>query len=82
MSLPCMAVRETAEHLIEGFDGRARAFIQVQQGCDHRPDGGNRNAADQRNRPGNVTINLEAADRPQQVHDAHDQVVPPQPGEN
>ncbi|MEO0391771.1 MAG: tRNA (N(6)-L-threonylcarbamoyladenosine(37)-C(2))-methylthiotransferase MtaB [Pseudomonadota bacterium] len=31
-----MAVRETAEHLIEGFDGRARAFIQVQQGCDHR----------------------------------------------
>lgn len=31
-----MAVRETAEHLIEGFDGRARAFVQVQQGCDHR----------------------------------------------
>ena len=31
-----MAVRETAPHLIEGFDGRARAFVQVQQGCDHR----------------------------------------------
>ena len=31
-----MAVRETAEHLIEGFDGRSRAFVQVQQGCDHR----------------------------------------------
>ncbi len=31
-----MAVRETAEHLIAGFDGRARAFIQVQNGCDHR----------------------------------------------
>jgi threonylcarbamoyladenosine tRNA methylthiotransferase MtaB len=31
-----MAVRETAHHLIEGFDGRARAFLQVQQGCDHR----------------------------------------------
>ena len=29
-------VRETATHLIEGFDGRARAFIQVQNGCDHR----------------------------------------------
>lgn len=31
-----MAVRETASHLIEGFEGRARAFLQVQQGCDHR----------------------------------------------
>jgi threonylcarbamoyladenosine tRNA methylthiotransferase MtaB len=31
-----MAVRDTASHLIEGFDGRARAFLQVQQGCDHR----------------------------------------------
>jgi threonylcarbamoyladenosine tRNA methylthiotransferase MtaB len=30
------AVRETASHLVEGFDGRARAFVQVQQGCDHR----------------------------------------------
>jgi threonylcarbamoyladenosine tRNA methylthiotransferase MtaB len=31
-----MSVRETAEHLIAGFDGRSRAFIQVQNGCDHR----------------------------------------------
>jgi threonylcarbamoyladenosine tRNA methylthiotransferase MtaB len=31
-----MTVRETAHHLIEGFEGHARAFIQVQQGCDHR----------------------------------------------
>jgi threonylcarbamoyladenosine tRNA methylthiotransferase MtaB len=31
-----MAARETANHLIEGFDGRARAFIQIQNGCDHR----------------------------------------------
>jgi threonylcarbamoyladenosine tRNA methylthiotransferase MtaB len=29
-------VRETAGHLIEGMDGRARAFVQVQNGCDHR----------------------------------------------
>jgi threonylcarbamoyladenosine tRNA methylthiotransferase MtaB len=31
-----MAVRETAAHLIDGFEGRARAFVQVQNGCDHR----------------------------------------------
>ena len=31
-----MAVRETAAHLVEGFEGRTRAFVQVQQGCDHR----------------------------------------------
>ncbi len=31
-----MAVRETAGHLISGFSGRARAFVEVQQGCDHR----------------------------------------------
>ena len=31
-----MAVRETAPHMVEGFEGRARAFLQVQQGCDHR----------------------------------------------
>ncbi|MGA2125737.1 MAG: tRNA (N(6)-L-threonylcarbamoyladenosine(37)-C(2))-methylthiotransferase MtaB [Xanthobacteraceae bacterium] len=31
-----MAVRETAAHLIEGFEGRTRAFVQVQNGCDHR----------------------------------------------
>ncbi len=31
-----MAVRETAGHLVDGLDGRARAFVQVQNGCDHR----------------------------------------------
>ena len=31
-----MSVKETASHLIASFDGRARAFIQVQNGCDHR----------------------------------------------
>ncbi|HLG90119.1 MAG TPA: tRNA (N(6)-L-threonylcarbamoyladenosine(37)-C(2))-methylthiotransferase MtaB [Alphaproteobacteria bacterium] len=31
-----MAVRETASHLEAGFDGKARAFVQVQNGCDHR----------------------------------------------
>ena len=31
-----MSVRETAAHLLDGFSGRARAFVQVQQGCDHR----------------------------------------------
>jgi threonylcarbamoyladenosine tRNA methylthiotransferase MtaB len=31
-----MAVRETASHLLAGFEGRTRAFVQVQQGCDHR----------------------------------------------
>jgi threonylcarbamoyladenosine tRNA methylthiotransferase MtaB len=31
-----MAVREQAGHLIEGMDGRTRAFVQVQNGCDHR----------------------------------------------
>ncbi|MDA0342263.1 MAG: tRNA (N(6)-L-threonylcarbamoyladenosine(37)-C(2))-methylthiotransferase MtaB [Proteobacteria bacterium] len=31
-----MGVTETAPHLVAGFEGRARAFVQVQQGCDHR----------------------------------------------
>jgi len=31
-----MNVRETAPHLIAGFEGRARAFVEIQQGCDHR----------------------------------------------
>ncbi|MEE9302108.1 MAG: tRNA (N(6)-L-threonylcarbamoyladenosine(37)-C(2))-methylthiotransferase MtaB [Alphaproteobacteria bacterium] len=31
-----MTVRATAGHLIAGFEGRARAFVQVQNGCDHR----------------------------------------------
>ena len=31
-----MAVRETAGHLIAGYEARSRAFVQVQNGCDHR----------------------------------------------
>src|SRR5690606_36052251 len=31
-----MSVRETASHLIAGFGTRARAYVQVQNGCDHR----------------------------------------------
>ena len=31
-----MSVQKLAGHLVPGFDGRARAFVQVQQGCDHR----------------------------------------------
>ena len=31
-----MQVKETANHLVDGFEGRARGFLQVQQGCDHR----------------------------------------------
>jgi threonylcarbamoyladenosine tRNA methylthiotransferase MtaB len=31
-----MSVRETAGHLIDGFGARARAYVQVQNGCDHR----------------------------------------------
>ena len=31
-----MAVRETAPHLLSGFAERARAFVEVQNGCDHR----------------------------------------------
>ena len=31
-----MSVRETAGHLVDGLDGRARAFVEVQNGCDHR----------------------------------------------
>ncbi len=31
-----MTVREVASHLVSGFEGRARAFVEVQQGCDHR----------------------------------------------
>jgi len=29
-------IRETAGHLVDGLDGRSRAFVQVQNGCDHR----------------------------------------------
>lgn len=31
-----MAVRETAGHLIDGFGLRTRAYVQIQNGCDHR----------------------------------------------
>ena len=31
-----MSVRETASHAIDGFGTRARAYVQVQNGCDHR----------------------------------------------
>jgi threonylcarbamoyladenosine tRNA methylthiotransferase MtaB len=31
-----MAVKETAQHLIDGLRGHTRAFVQVQNGCDHR----------------------------------------------
>jgi threonylcarbamoyladenosine tRNA methylthiotransferase MtaB len=27
---------ETAPHLVDGFEGKCRAFLQVQQGCNHR----------------------------------------------
>ncbi len=30
------SVRETAGHLIAGFGTRARAYLQIQNGCDHR----------------------------------------------
>ncbi len=29
-------VRETASHMVAGFEDRVRAFVQVQNGCDHR----------------------------------------------
>ena len=31
-----MAVREGAAHLISGFEERVRAFVEIQNGCDHR----------------------------------------------
>ena len=31
-----MRVRETSPHLATAFDGHARAFVEVQNGCDHR----------------------------------------------
>lgn len=30
------SVRETAPHMVDAIEGRARAFVQVQNGCDHR----------------------------------------------
>jgi threonylcarbamoyladenosine tRNA methylthiotransferase MtaB len=31
-----MSIKETSPHLVSHFDGRTRAFIQVQNGCNHR----------------------------------------------
>jgi len=31
-----MSVRETATHMIAGFGSRTRAYVQIQNGCDHR----------------------------------------------
>ncbi len=31
-----MQATETSGHLIKAFDARTRAFVQIQQGCDHR----------------------------------------------
>ena len=31
-----MSIKETANHLVTSFEGRARAFLQVQNGCNHR----------------------------------------------
>ncbi|MCE3232170.1 MAG: tRNA ((6)-L-threonylcarbamoyladenosine(37)-C(2))-methylthiotransferase MtaB, partial [Rickettsiaceae bacterium] len=31
-----MSITETASHLISSIEGRARAFVQVQNGCNHR----------------------------------------------
>ena len=31
-----MSITETASHLIDGFGTRSRAYVQIQNGCDHR----------------------------------------------
>jgi len=31
-----MELKETALHMTESFDGRTRAFLQIQNGCNHR----------------------------------------------
>jgi len=31
-----MSVREQASHMIDGFGSRTRAYVQIQNGCDHR----------------------------------------------
>jgi threonylcarbamoyladenosine tRNA methylthiotransferase MtaB len=31
-----MQLKETASHMVSSFDGKARAFVQVQNGCNHR----------------------------------------------
>jgi threonylcarbamoyladenosine tRNA methylthiotransferase MtaB len=30
------SVRETAPHMVAGFGGRTRAYVEIQNGCDHR----------------------------------------------
>ncbi|WP_332461219.1 tRNA (N(6)-L-threonylcarbamoyladenosine(37)-C(2))-methylthiotransferase MtaB [Acuticoccus mangrovi] len=31
-----MTLRDSAEHMVDAFDSRTRAFVEVQNGCDHR----------------------------------------------
>jgi threonylcarbamoyladenosine tRNA methylthiotransferase MtaB len=31
-----MSVRETAPHMLDGFTGQTRGFVEIQNGCDHR----------------------------------------------
>src|SRR5690606_12085043 len=31
-----MSLEETAAHMVSSFEGKARAFVQVQNGCNHR----------------------------------------------
>lgn len=31
-----MSIKETASHLVSSFEGKIRAFVQVQNGCNHR----------------------------------------------
>ncbi len=31
-----MSIKETALHLVASFEGKARAFVQIQNGCNHR----------------------------------------------
>ena len=31
-----MTAKETTSHLVQGFHNKTRAFVQIQQGCDHR----------------------------------------------
>jgi threonylcarbamoyladenosine tRNA methylthiotransferase MtaB len=31
-----MTIRETAPHMVSAFSGKTRAFVEVQNGCDHR----------------------------------------------
>lgn len=31
-----MSIKETAGHLVQNFEGKARAYVQIQNGCNHR----------------------------------------------